>query len=296
MAIFLNENSKIIVQGMTGSEGTRHTRRMLASGSNVVGGVTPGKGGKTVDFDGTALPVFNSVAEAMGETGADVTVVFVPPKFAKGAVIEAIDAGVGLAVVITEGIPVHDTAYFWAHACAAGNRTRIVGPNCPGVISPGKSNAGIIPADITTAGRVGLVSKSGTLTYQMMYELRDVGFSTCVGIGGDPVIGTTHIDCLQAFQDDPDTDAIVMIGEIGGDAEERAADYIEANLSKPVVGYVAGFTAPEGKTMGHAGAIVSGSSGTASAKQEALEAAGVRVGKTPSETAELMHEVMRALV
>jgi len=301
MAIFLTEHSKIIVQGMTGSEGTRHTRRMLAAGSSVVGGVTPGKGGKVVDFDGTRVPVFNSVGEAMGETGADVTVVFVPPRFARSAVIEAIDAGIGLAVVITEGIPVHDTASFWAHACATGaasngSATRIVGPNCPGVISPGKSNAGIIPADITTAGRIGLVSKSGTLTYQMMYELRDVGFSTAVGIGGDPVVGTTHIDCLQAFQDDPDTDAIVMIGEIGGDAEERAAEYIKANIAKPVVGYVAGFTAPEGKTMGHAGAIVSGSSGTAAAKKEALEAAGVRVGRTPSETAELMHEVMRALV
>jgi succinyl-CoA synthetase alpha subunit len=296
MAIFLNEHSKIIVQGMTGSEGRRHTRRMLAAGSNVVGGVTPGKGGQLVELDRATLPVFDSVSEAMAETGADVTVVFVPPRFAKGAVTEAIDAGIGLAVVITEGIPVHDTAYVWAHATATGNKTRIVGPNCPGVCSPGRSNAGIIPADITSAGRIGLVSKSGTLTYQLMYELRDVGFSTCVGIGGDPVIGTTHIDCLQAFQDDPETDAIVMIGEIGGDAEERAADYIKANITKPVVGHVAGFTAPEGKTMGHAGAIVSGSSGTAVAKQQALEAAGVRVGKTPSQTAELMHEVMRAPV
>jgi succinyl-CoA synthetase alpha subunit len=294
MAIFLNDQSKIIVQGMTGSEGTRHTSRMLKAGSNIVGGVNPRKAGQSVDFDGSVLPVFASVGEAMERTGADVTVVFVPPAFAKTAVIEAIDAGIGLVVVITEGIPVHDTAAFWAHACATGNKTRIVGPNCPGVISPGKSNAGIIPADITTAGRIGLVSKSGTLTYQMMYELRDIGFSTCVGIGGDPVIGTTHIDCLQAFQDDPETDAIVMIGEIGGDAEERAAEYIKANITKPVVGYVAGFTAPEGKTMGHAGAIVSGSSGTAVAKKEALEAAGVRVGKTPSETAALMHEVMGA--
>ena len=292
MAIFLNDQSKIIVQGMTGAEGTRHTRRMLKAGSNVVGGVNPRKAGQSVDFEGSVLPVFASVGEAMERTGADVTVVFVPPPFAKAAVIEAIDAGIGLAVVITEGIPVHDTAAFWAHAGATGNKTRIVGPNCPGVISPGKSNAGIIPADITTAGRIGLVSKSGTLTYQMMYELRYIGFSTCVGIGGDPVIGTTHIDCLQAFQDDPETDAIVMIGEIGGDAEERAAEYVKANISKPVVGYVAGFTAPEGKTMGHAGAIVSGSSGTAAAKKQALEAAGVRVGKTPSETAALMHEVM----
>jgi succinyl-CoA synthetase alpha subunit len=298
MAIFLNEDSKIIVQGMTGAEGTKHTRRMLASGSNVVGGVTPGKGGQKADFTdvkgGTSLPVFNSVGEAMVETGADVTVVFVPPKFAKGAVIEAIDAGIGLCVVITEGIPVHDTANFWAHAGATGSKTRIIGPNCPGVISPGKSNAGIIPADITGPGKIGLVSKSGTLTYQMMYELSDIGFSTAVGIGGDPIIGTTHIDALAAFEADPQTELMVMIGEIGGDAEERAAAYIQQHVSKPVVGYVAGFTAPEGKTMGHAGAIVSGSSGTAAAKKEALEAAGVKVGKTPSETAELARQLVAA--
>jgi len=295
MAIFLNEHSKVIVQGITGSEGTKHTKRMLKAGTSVVGGVNPRKAGQDVDFDGTLLPVFATVTEAMAKTGADVTVVFVPPAFAKGAVLEAIDAGIGLCVVITEGIPVHDTAYFWAHAVATGNRTRIIGPNCPGLISPGKSNAGIIPADITGPGNIGLVSKSGTLTYQMMYELRDVGFSSAVGIGGDPIVGTTHIDALQAFEDDPDTAAIVMIGEIGGDAEERAADYIKANITKPVIGYVAGFTAPEGKTMGHAGAIVSGSSGTAAAKQVALEAAGVRVGKTPSETAALAREIVRAL-
>ena len=217
---------------------------------------------------------------------------FVPPKFAKDAAVEAIDAGIGLAVVITEGIPVHDSAYFWAHACAKGNKTRIIGPNCPGIISPGKSNAGIIPADIAGGGPIGLVSKSGTLTYQMMYELREYGFSTAIGIGGDPVIGTTHIDALEAFEADPDTKAIVMIGEIGGDAEERAADYIKAHVTKPVVGYVAGFTAPEGKTMGHAGAIVSGSAGTAQAKKDALEAAGVKVGKTPSETAQLMKDIL----
>ncbi|NJQ00684.1 succinate--CoA ligase subunit alpha [Streptomyces zingiberis] len=287
MAIFLTKESKVIVQGMTGSEGQKHTKRMLASGTTIVGGVNPRKAGTSVDFDGTEVPVFGSVAEAMQATGADVTVIFVPPRFAKDAVIEAIDAGIGLAVVITEGIAVHDTAAFWAHAGAKGNATRIIGPNCPGLISPGQSNAGIIPADITTAGRIGLVSKSGTLTYQMMYELRDLGFSSAVGIGGDPVIGTTHIDALAAFEADPDTDLIVMIGEIGGDAEERAADYIKEHVTKPVVGYVAGFTAPEGKTMGHAGAIVSGSSGTAQAKQEALEAAGVKVGKTPSETARL---------
>jgi succinyl-CoA synthetase alpha subunit len=292
MAIWLTKDSKVIVQGMTGAEGSKHTRRMLAAGTNVVGGTNPRKAGQTVDFDGTALPVFATVADAMSETGADTTVIFVPPAFCKGAVVEAIDAGIGLAVVITEGIPVHDTAAFWAHNVSSGQRTRVIGPNCPGIASPGQSNAGIIPADITGAGRIGLVSKSGTLTYQLMYELRDIGFSSCVGIGGDPIIGTTHIDALAAFSDDPDTDAIVMIGEIGGDAEERAADYIKANVTKPVVGYIAGFTAPPGKTMGHAGAIISGSSGTAEAKKAALEAAGVRVGKTPSETARLMRELM----
>jgi succinyl-CoA synthetase alpha subunit len=292
MAIFVNADSRVIVQGMTGSEGRKHTARMLAAGTNVVGGVTPGKGGQTVQIGQSDLPVYDSVAKAMAGTGADVSVIFVPPRFAKGAVVEAVDAEIGLAVVITEGIPVHDAAYFWAYARSRGNRTRIIGPNCPGVISPGKANAGIIPADITTAGRIGLVSKSGTLTYQLMYELRDIGFSTAVGIGGDPVIGTTHIDALAAFQDDPETDLIVMIGEIGGDAEERAAAYIQAHVTKPVVGYVAGFTAPEGKTMGHAGAIVSGSAGTAAAKKEALEAAGVRMGRTPSETAALARRLL----
>jgi succinyl-CoA synthetase alpha subunit len=295
MAIFLNENSKVIVQGMTGAEGTKHTKRMLASGTNIVGGVNPRKAGEKVDFDGTVLPVFGTVKEAMEATGANVTVIFVPPAFSKAAVIEAIDAEIELAVVITEGIPVHDTAYFWAHAVATGNKTRIIGPNCPGIISPGKSNAGIIPANIAGGGKIGLVSKSGTLTYQMMHELKDFGFSTAIGIGGDPIIGTTHIDALEAFQADEETVAIVMIGEIGGDAEERAAAYIKENVTKPVVGYVAGFTAPEGKTMGHAGAIVSGSAGTAQAKKEALEAAGVKVGKTPSETAALMREIMQGL-
>jgi succinyl-CoA synthetase alpha subunit len=293
MAIWLTENSKIIVQGMTGSEGTKHTRRMVASGAQVVGGVNPRKAGTSVDVDGVQVPVFATVAEAIKETGADVSVAFVPPAFAKDAVLEAVDASIPLCVVITEGIPVHDSAAFYQHAVNAGT-TRIIGPNCPGLISPGKSNAGIIPADITKAGRIGLVSKSGTLTYQMMYELRDIGFSTAVGIGGDPVIGTTHIDCLAAFEADAETDAIVMIGEIGGDAEERAAAYIKDNVTKPVVGYVAGFTAPEGKTMGHAGAIVSGSSGTAQAKQDALEAVGVKVGRTPSATAQLMREIMTA--
>ena len=292
MSIFLNEHSKVIVQGITGGEGTKHTTKMLAAGTNIVGGVNARKAGQSVTIGGKDLTVFGTVEEAMKETGADVSVVFVPPRFAKDAMIEAIDAEIPLAVVITEGIPVHDTAYGWAHAVAKGNKTRIIGPNCPGIISPGKSNAGIIPADIAGAGPIGLVSKSGTLTYQMMYELRDHGFSTAIGIGGDPVVGTTHIDALAAFEADPETTAIVMIGEIGGDAEERAADYIRAHVTKPVVGYVAGFTAPEGKTMGHAGAIVSGSAGTAQAKKEALEAAGVKVGKTPSETASLMRELL----
>jgi succinyl-CoA synthetase alpha subunit len=293
MAIFLTEHSKVIVQGMTGSEGSKHTAKMLAAGTNIVGGVNARKAGHTVTIAERQLSVFGGVEEAMKETGADVSVLFVPPRFAKDAAIEAIDAGISLAVIITEGIPVHDTAYLWAHAVAKGNQTRIIGPNCPGIISPGRSNAGIIPADITGPGRIGLVSKSGTLTYQMMYELRQIGFSTAIGIGGDPIIGTTHIDALAAFEADPDTEAIVMIGEIGGDAEERAADYITTHITKPVVGYVAGFTAPEGKTMGHAGAIVSGSAGTAQAKKQALENAGVKVGKTPSETAALMKELMK---
>jgi succinyl-CoA synthetase alpha subunit len=287
MSIFLDSDSRILVQGMTGSEGTKHTRLMAVSGAQVVAGVTPGKAGQNVD----GIEIFNSVADAVAGTGANVSVVFVPPRFTKGAVFEAVDAGIPLVVVITEGVPIHDTAEFFQYAQNAGT-TRVIGPNCPGVISPGESNAGIIPSDITKAGRIGLVSKSGTLTYQMMYELRDIGFSTCVGIGGDPIIGTTHIDCLAAFEADPNTDAIVMIGEIGGDAEERAAAYIAESVTKPVVGYVAGFTAPEGKTMGHAGAIVSGSSGTADAKKEALEAVGVKVGKTPSETAQLMRDLM----
>jgi len=295
MSIFLDENSVIIVQGLTGSEGTKHAGRMLASGSNIVGGVNPRKAGTTVSIEGHELPIFGSVADAIASTGANVSVIFVPPAFAKAAVIEAIDAEIELAIVITEGIPIHDSAEFWAYAVSKGNTTQIIGPNCPGIISPGKSNAGIIPSTITEAGPIGLVSKSGTLTYQMMFELRDLGFSTAIGIGGDPIIGTTHIDALKAFEADPETKAIVMIGEIGGDAEERAAAFIQANVTKPVVAYVAGFTAPEGKTMGHAGAIVSDGAGTAQGKKEALEAAGVRVGKTPSETAAIMREVFAAL-
>jgi succinyl-CoA synthetase alpha subunit len=302
MSIFLDANSRVIVQGMTGSEGTAHTRRMLASGTAIVGGVNPRKAGEAVQIGGVDLPVFGSVAEAMAQTGANVSVIFVPPPNAKAAAMEAVDAGIELVVIITEGIPVHDSAQLWAHATRSAAldsngvpRTRIIGPNCPGLISPGRANAGIIPATIApNAGPIGLVSKSGTLTYQMMYELADIGFSTAVGIGGDPVIGTTHIDCLAAFEADPATEVIVMIGEIGGDAEERAAAYIAEHVTKPVVGYVAGFEAPEGKTMGHAGAIVSGSAGTATAKKAALEAAGVRVGITPSETARLMREILAA--
>ena len=300
MTIFLNKDSKVIVQGITGGEGSKHTSRMLAAGTQVVGGVNARKAGTTVLHNDAAgnpveLPVFASVAEAIEKTGADVSIASVPPAFTKDAVVEAIDASIPLLVIITEGVPVQDSAEFWAYAKEKGNATRIIGPNCPGIISPGEALVGITPANITGKGPIGLVSKSGTLTYQMMYELRDLGFSTAIGIGGDPIIGTTHIDALAAFEADPETKAIVMIGEIGGDAEERAADFIKANVTKPVVGYVAGFTAPEGKTMGHAGAIVSGSAGTAQAKKEALEAAGVKVGKTPSETAQLLREVYAAL-
>jgi len=290
MSIYLNKDSKIIVQGMTGGMGAKHTTLMLQAGSNIVGGVNARKAGTTVELDGKELPVYGTVKEAMAETGANVSVLFVPPAFTKDACIEAIDAGIPLIVVITEGVPVQDSAEVWSYL--QGKQTRMIGPNCPGIISPEESLAGITPHTIAGKGPIGLVSKSGTLTYQMMYELRDFGFTTAIGIGGDPVIGTTHIDALQAFEDDPETEAIVMIGEIGGDAEERAAAYIKDHITKPVVGYVAGFTAPEGKTMGHAGAIVSGSSGTAQAKKEALEAAGVKVGKTPSETASLMREIL----
>jgi len=293
MAIFLTKDSKVIVQGITGGEGTKHTALMLKAGTKVVGGVNARKAGTTVEHDGgVSLTVFGTVAEAIAATGADVSIAFVPPAFAKDAMFEAIDAEIPLLVVITEGIPIQDTAEAWAHAKAKGNKTRIIGPNCPGIITPGESLVGITPATITGKGPVGLVSKSGTLTYQMMYELRDLGFSTAIGIGGDPIVGTTHIDAIAAFEADPETKAIVMIGEIGGDAEERAADYIRANVTKPVVAYVAGFTAPEGKTMGHAGAIVSAGAGTAQGKKEALEAAGVKVGKTPSETAALLREVL----
>lgn len=307
MSIFLTETDRVIVQGMTGSEGRKHTTRMLSAGTKVVAGVNPRKAGTTVAFDvapigpgagevqaGTVeVPVYGTVAEARQATGAEVSVVFVPPAFAKGAVVEAVDAGVRLLVVITEGIPVADAT--WMRAYAADHGVQIIGPNCPGIISPARSNVGITPPDITGPGPLGLVSKSGTLTYQLMHELSDLGFTTCIGIGGDPVVGTTHIDALAAFEADPDTRLVVMIGEIGGDAEERAAAYIREHMTKPVVAYVAGFTAPEGRTMGHAGAIVSGSSGTAEAKKIALETSGVRVGRTPSQTAEIARELYRAL-
>ena len=307
MSIFLTETDRVIVQGMTGSEGRKHTTRMLSAGTKVVAGVNPRKAGTTVSFDVTPIgpgagevqagtvevPVYGTVAEAKEATGAEVSVVFVPPAFAKGAVVEAVDAGVRLLVVITEGIPVADAT--WMRAYAADHGVQIIGPNCPGIISPARSNVGITPPDITGPGPLGLVSKSGTLTYQLMHELSDLGFTTCIGIGGDPVVGTTHIDALAAFEADPDTRLVVMIGEIGGDAEERAAAYIREHMTKPVVAYVAGFTAPEGRTMGHAGAIVSGSSGTAEAKKIALEAAGVRVGRTPSQTADIARELYRRL-
>ncbi len=307
MSIFLNKDSRVIVQGMTGSEGMKHTLRMLGAGTNIVAGTNPKKAGTSVDFDVTpigvdadkrqggtvSVPVYATVAEAKEATGGNVSVIFVPPRFAKAAVYDAVDADLDLVVIITEGIPVADTAQFFTYAQSKG--VRLIGPNCPGIITPGESNVGITPPDITGTGPIGLVSKSGTLTYQMMYELADCGFSTGIGIGGDPIIGTIHIDALREFEADPDTKVIVMIGEIGGDAEERAAAFIAENVTKPVVGYVAGFTAPEGKTMGHAGAIVSGSAGTAQAKKEALEAAGVKVGKTPTETANLAREILKSL-
>ncbi|HEY4536049.1 MAG TPA: succinate--CoA ligase subunit alpha [Enteractinococcus sp.] len=305
MSIFLNKDSKIIVQGITGGEGTKHTALMLKAGSNIVGGVNARRAGETVehvDADGNdvTLNVYGTVKEAMAETGANVSVMFVPPKFAKDAAMEAIEAEIELLVVITEGIPVQDTAEFFAASQAnvgadGKPKTRIIGPNCPGIITPDVSLAGITPATITGTGPIGLVSKSGTLTYQMMHELSEIGISTAIGIGGDPIIGTTHIDALEAFENDPETKAIIMIGEIGGDAEEQAAAYIKDNVTKPVVGYIAGFTAPEGKTMGHAGAIVSGSSGTAAAKKEALEAVGVQVGQTPTEAAEKMRKIIETL-
>jgi succinyl-CoA synthetase alpha subunit len=289
MSVFVDRDTRLCVSGITGREGTFHTLNNKRYGTAVVSGVTPGKGGQDVD----GIPVFNTFHEAVEQTGANTAMIFVPPRFAADSILEAEDAGIELIVAITEGIPAHDELRVYNHI--AGNpNARLVGPNCPGILSPGKANVGIIPAAFFSEGNVGVVSRSGTLTYQIGNELAQRGFgnSSIVGIGGDPVPGSSFIDVLALFEADPDTELIVMAGEIGGSAEEEAAEFIADNVSKPVVAYIAGFTAPPGKTMGHAGAIVSGSAGTAQAKKEALEAAGVRVGKTPSETAALMRELL----
>ncbi len=284
MAVLVDESTKVVVAGITGSEGTFHSLRNRSYGTQVVAGVTPGKGGQDVD----GIPVFDTVADAVEETAANTSLIFVPARFAAEAIYEAADAGAGLIVCITEGIPVRDMAQ--VVASLRGTGVALVGPNCPGVISPGRSNVGIIPGEICTPGRIGLVSRSGTLTYQIVHELtqRGIGQSTCVGMGGDPVHGIGFIGSLERFEADADTDLVVMIGEIGGDDEERAAEHIRDHMTKPVVAYIAGFTAPPGKRMGHAGAIITGSSGTAQAKADALEAAGVKVGRTPTEVAELV--------
>jgi succinyl-CoA synthetase alpha subunit len=284
MSILLDENTRVVVQGITGSEGTFHTLRNIAYGTKVVAGVTPGKGGQKWEDQ---VPVFDTVQDAGDDTGANASLIFVPARFAADAIFEAADAGVGLIVCITEGIPARDMSQVHPYVRAKG--ATLIGPNCPGLISPGKSNMGIIPGEITGPGPIGLVSRSGTLTYQVMYEMftRGVGQSTCIGIGGDPIVGSNFIDILGRFAEDPETKAVVLIGEIGGDEEERAASFVKENLTKPVVAYVAGFTAPPGKRMGHAGAIVSGSKGTAQAKAEAFEAMGIRVGRNPTEVAEL---------
>ena len=290
MSVLVGAGTRLLVQGITGSEGAFHTRRNRDYGTRLVAGVTPGKGGQ--DFDG--VPVFDGVAEAVAATDANTSMIFVPPRFAAEAILEAVDAGVELVVCITEGIPVRDMAE--VHAYLAGRSTTLVGPNCPGVITPGIANVGIIPGEICTPGRVGLVSRSGTLVYQIVHEMtqRGIGQSTCIGMGGDPVHGIGFIDALERFEADPETDLVVMVGEIGGDDEERAARYIADHVSKPVVGYIAGFEAPVGKRMGHAGAIVTGSSGTAAAKADALEAVGVRVGRNPSDVAGLVASALGA--
>ena len=284
MSILLDDNTRVLVQGITGSEGTFHTKRNLAYGSKVVAGVTPGKGGQKWEDQ---VPVFDTCRDAVDDTGANASLIFVPARFAADAILEAADAGVGLIVCITEGIPALDMARVYPYVRAKG--AVLIGPNCPGLISPGKANMGIIPGEITGPGPIGLVSRSGTLTYQVMYEMftRGVGQSTCIGIGGDPIVGSSFIDVLGRFGEDPETEAVVLIGEIGGDDEERAASFVKQNLTKPVVAYVAGFTAPPGKRMGHAGAIVSGSKGTAQAKADAFESMGIRVGRNPTEVAEL---------
>jgi succinyl-CoA synthetase alpha subunit len=291
MSIIVGLDTKLVVSGLTGREGTFHGLRNRDYGTDLVAGVTPGKGGQDVD----GVPVFDTIAEAVAERGANTSMIFVPARFAAAAIREAVDSGVGTVIAITEGIPVLDMLSIYWKAKEAD--VRLIGPNCPGVLSPGKSNVGIIPAQFFDPGSIGLISKSGTLTYQIGNELKQagVGNSTIVGIGGDPIVGSDFIDVLELFEEDEETDLIVMVGEIGGDAEERAADYIDQSVSKPVVAYIAGFTAPPGKQMGHAGAIISGSSGTAQAKKEALEAKGVRVGRSPTETAELAVEAMKAL-
>ena len=304
MTVFIEDDAPVIVQGMTGHQGMTHTARMLKAGTNIVGGVNPRKAGTTVPFtmeDGTVrdIPVFATCQDAKAATGAVASVVFVPPKFAKGAVVEAVEAGFDVVVVITEGIPVADSAYFVE--LALRNGVRIVGPNCPGLMTLASSseshgvNLGIIPDGIVSRGPLGLVSKSGTLTYQLMGELSDIGFTACLGAGGDPIVGTTLQEALAAFEADPDTKAVMMIGEIGGSAEQDAAQWAHEHMTKPVVAYIAGFTAPEGKQMGHAGAIVSGGKGTAQDKQEALEAVGIKVGRTPAQAAAFMREVLASL-
>ncbi len=290
MSILVGADTKLLVSGLTGREGRFHGLNNRRYGTDLVAGVTPGKGGGDVE----GVPVFNTVHEAVGETGANASMVFVPPRFAADSILEAADAGVPLVVCITEGIPAHDMLRVYAHLHRG--ETRLIGPNCPGVLSPGQANVGIVPADFFSPGGVGLVSRSGTLTYQIGKELAGRGFgnSTIVGIGGDPIVGSSFVDVIALFEDDPATELIVMCGEIGGDEEEQTADYVADHVSKPVVAYIAGFTAPPGKTMGHAGAIVSGSSGTAQAKAEALEAHGVRVGRTPTEVAEVAAELSGA--
>ncbi|MGZ5345549.1 MAG: succinate--CoA ligase subunit alpha [Actinomycetota bacterium] len=288
MSILVGADTRLVVQGLTGKEGTFHTLRNRAYGTQVVAGVTPGKAGQDVE----GIPVYDTVADAVREAGATTSMIFVPPRFAAEAILESADAGIDLVVCITEGIPVKDMAH--VHSYLKGRDTTLIGPNCPGAISPGVANVGIIPPEVCLPGRVGFVSRSGTLVYQIVHELtqRGIGQSTCVGMGGDPVHGIGFIEALAAFEADPETDLMIMTGEIGGDDEERAAAYIAAQVSKPVVAYIAGFEAPPGKRMGHAGAIVTGSRGTATAKAEALEANGVRVARTPSQVAELVQDAL----
>jgi succinyl-CoA synthetase alpha subunit len=291
MSVLVDKDTRLVVTGLTGREGTFHALNNRTYGTNVVAGVTPGKKGQDVD----GIPVFDTVHAAVAETGANTAMIFVPPRFAADSILEALDAGIRLVVAITEGIPAHDELRVYTQLKRTPG-ARLVGPNCPGILSPGKANVGIIPASFFKEGNVGVVSRSGTLTYQIGNELAQRGFgnSSIVGIGGDPVPGSSFIDVIELFEQDPQTELIVMSGEIGGSAEEEAAEYIAANVTKPVVGYIAGFTAPPGKTMGHAGAIVSGTAGTARAKAEALEAKGVRVGRTPTETAEIAMEILSA--